>query len=346
MAYVQDITISISSGTGSLTERSFDPLIVGAPDAVGKAITNISDLTDLITAGYTTTDEEYLMASAMLAQTPRPSLVRVMRSSTGYAADLATLREIDDSWYSVCIESRALVDLQAVGTWAESNSKMFFGACTDVTSLSGRSGDREAYIIHSDLTSANVQDYPECAWVGRCLSKDPWGINWKWKELTGQQATTFTKTQLNAIRAANGCSLQEQAGSNPYTNYGQTTSGENIATIIGKDWVENQLNIGLIGLFLRNDNIPMDDSGIAQVESVVRDVLRRAGDEGIIARCYGIEANLDLSDDKVYMYTVTVPLRSELSINDRAAGNLTGVEFVYYTAGAINTVTVTGKITV
>lgn len=339
MAFINDITINISRGTVGLTERSFDPLIVGS-GASASGVLTVSELTDLTDAGYTASDNEYKMAAAMFAQSPRPSIVKVLRASGTYVSALTALRETDDAWYTICIDSREKADLQAVGAWANSNRKFFFGGTDDITALDSRNVDREAYLIHDNADT----DFPECAWVGRVIPLDPGSATWKWKQLSGQNASTFTSSQLTAIRADDGQALQEQAGV-IFTNEGITTSGEYIDIIHGQDWVEDQIYIGLLRLFLTNDKIPYDDNGIAQVEGVLRDVLKRAGDNGIIAAAVS-EDDLEISDDKVYIYTVTVPQRSDTAVNDRATRTLRDIKFVYTTAGAIHKTIVTGKITV
>ena len=342
MSFINDIIINISRGTIGLTQQAFTPLIMGKGTGalVASGVQTVTELTDLTDLGYLTTDPEYLMTSAMFAQSPRPESVKVIRVSGTYATELATLITTDTSWYSICIDSRAKADLQAVGTWANSNKKFFFGCSSDLTALTSRNVDREAYLIHDNVPA----DYPECAWAGQNMPKQPGSITWKWKVLSGQNASNFTSTQLNTIRTENGQALQSQAGS-IYVNEGKTTSGEYIDIIHGQDWVEDQLNVGLLSLFLNNDKIAMDDPGIALVEGVVRDVLKRAGDNSIIARAES-EADFLLSDDKIYIYQVTVPQRSEISTANRAARTLSDVKFTYTTAGAIHKVQVTGKITV
>lgn len=340
MAYINDITINISDGTKALTQTSFIPLIVGS-GAVASGVITVSQLTDVTDAGYLDTDAEYEMASAMLAQSPAPSQIKIMRVAGAYATALTTLRTTDDDFYSVCIQARDAANIQAVGTWANSNKKFFFGCCADPGALTGRNVTREAYIIHNNA----ADDYPECAWVGQNLPKIATKhITWKWKALSGQNASTFTSTQLNTIRTNQGVALQEQAGQ-VFTNEGWATDGSFIDITNDKDWIENEINIGLISLFINNDVIPMDDTGIAQVEGVIRDVLGRAGAQGRIAAAVS-EADKKKSDDKVYMYTVIVPTRASISANDRANRDLKTVQFTYYTAGAIHKVAINGYVTV
>jgi hypothetical protein len=340
-AFINDVTITISRGTLSLQQRSFDPLIVGSGVPVGQSgVIDVAELSDLTTEGYLTTDEEYKMVSAVFAQSPRPEICRVYRkpTATAYVDALTTLQASDQAWYALCIQSRTKSDLQAVGAWANSNGKMFIGCSSDETVLASRNYDREAYIIHDAPA-----DYPDCAWVGKCISQQPGSLTWKWKVLTGQVAANYTLTQLNTIRTDHGQAIQEQAGAS-FVNEGMVTSGEYIDVIQGQDWVEDQIKTGLLSLFLNNGKIPLDDTGIARVKAVVSGVLKRAGDYGIIAAAIS-DADLALSDDKKYMYQVTAPQRSEISSANLTARTLPDVKFVYYLAGAIHKTTVTGYIT-
>ncbi|EPG73960.1 PF11863 domain protein [Leptospira fainei serovar Hurstbridge str. BUT 6] len=342
MAFINDIVIDITRGTQGLAQKSFRPLILRAADTTATALKKviISELTDLTAAGFTSSDDVYKMAAAMLAQSPSPVDIMVVVSHDPIATTLDALRDLDDNFYAVCITSRAKADLNAAGTWANANKKFFFGCSSDLTALSSRNVDRESYLIHDN----HPEDYPECAWVGQNIPKQPGSTTFKWKRLNGQNASTFSKTDLTTIRTSKGQALQALSGA-IYVNEGIATSGEFIDVIVGQDWVEDQLNTGLLSLFLNNDKVSLDDSGIAQVEGVVRDVLKRAGDAGIIAKAVSPD-DLKLSDDKVYMNQVFVPTRSQLSVNDRANRQLSGIKFVYYLAGAIHKVNVNGLITV
>lgn len=344
MAAINDITINISSGALGLQAAEFTPLIlVGGSVASGVIVADeASDLTAWNGGGFLTTDAAYKMAAAMFSQSPSPASIKVKQKTTGQAYDaaLAELILTDNDWYGIVIDSRDAADLALVGTWANANKKFFFGCSSEIAALDNRNVTREAYLIHNNAAT----DYPECAWVGRELSRQPGSNTWKWKTLSGQNASSYSDTELTLIRNKQGNALQEQAGA-VFTNEGISTSGEYIDITIGQDWVENQITIELLSMFLANAKVPMDDTGIAKVESVIRAVLKRAGDNSIIAKAVSA-ADLALSDDKVYMYTVTVPLRSELSANDRATRNLTGVKFEYTTAGAIHKTTVTGLIAI
>lgn len=339
MAYIQDIVISITRATKGLKEKSFRPLIMGSGD-VKIDLQIVTDTEELISAGYTIEDAEYKMMSAMVSQSPSPVDIAVIRKddSVTYAEALQELKETFNSYWAICIDSRVESDLNEAGDWANANKKFFFG-CNASPGILARNVDREAYLIHNEEAS-----YPECSWVGLCISKSPGSFTWKWKSLNGQNASNFSLTELLSIREKNMQTLHDQKGA-IYTNEGRSTSGEFIDIIHGQDWVEDQLETELLLLFLNNDKVALDNPGIAQVESVLRAVLKRAGDNKIIARV-GSDVDQSESDDGVYMFKIYTPQRSDLSVNDRANRNLPGIEFEYSTAGAIHKPKVKGLITV
>jgi hypothetical protein len=340
MSYIQDITINISIASLGLQGRSFDPLIIatGATPIALQTFTNPTTLlADMVTGGYQITDAEYLMASSLISQDVQPSKVKVIRASGTYANALTSLRATDDEWYGILIASRAKADLNAVGTWANSNDKFFLGCSSDLTAYAGRSLDHEAYFMHDAPT-----DYPDAALMGKCLPKTPGSVSWKWKVLSGQTKCAFTSTQLELIRTANCMAYTYQSGQS-FTNNGAMTSGVPIDTIIFKDWLQNDMIIGLLGLMINNDKIPEDDTGIAQIENVLRGSLKRGAQNGGIAAAVS-DDDLKYSDDKKYMYQVFVPKRADISANDRAEGLVPGITFRYYQGRGVDQIEVNGYI--
>ena len=341
MARIQDISISITSGAKALEKKSFSkPLILGSPSAEGGTYKEYAELPD-IAEDFGTTTPEYKMASAIFQQNNRPSIIALYRREEGDTIEqsLNKVTAINNSWYGLLIPEREAVYLNRAGAWAQSNRKFFFGCSDDVTAVNKLTiiRDRDARLIHS-----SPLDFPDCAWVGRCLASQPGSLTWKWKTLIGQSVCNFGITDLNYIRANHGQALQEQSGQ-VFTNEGITTAGEYIDVIIGMDWIESELQTGLLGLFLNNDIISFDNVGISQVESVFIDVFSRAGKNKIVAEAT-TESELAESYDGRYLFWLNIPEREDVSANDRALRLLSGCEFEYTLAGAIHEVKVKGKI--
>jgi hypothetical protein len=342
MPHLNDLTINIILQTLALRQQGFGvPLILGersTGDLIGDFV-EIAELADLVTAGFTSSDDEYKMAAAMLAQSPSPAKIAVhIRNSTATIGDaLDALVPSHNDWYALLITERDKTSLAAAGTWAAANKKLFFGCTTDITALADRNNIREAYLIHTD-----AENFPEAAWVGLCLPQEIGTITWKWKRPTGVIASTFNLTELGQIRDGNGQTMSERSGV-VYTDEGITTGGEYIDIIQARDYIEARLGEELFGLQIRSGKVPFDNTGFARIESVIRAVLNECGNRGIIARAVDDTDRLK-SDDGVFMYRVSVPARSEIPANDRAARKLTGVTFTLTVAGAVHNVDIDGYI--
>lgn len=341
MAYIQDIRVNIVRGTRALVQKGFGmPLIIGTTTTgTPETYREFSDMEGVV-AVYADTTDEYKMAAAMFSQEPRPQVLAI------YSRDTKTITQALDAingsnpgFYAIFIAERTTASLAEAGNWANANTKFFFGCSSELAALTGRNVAREAYLIHNTPST-----FPECAWAGQNLPKDPGSITWKWKSPGGQNAASYDITDLNTIRTNHGQTITEIGGI-PVVNEGITTSGEYIDVIRGQDWVKARIEEGLYSLFINNDKVSMDNVGISQVESVIRSILKQAGNMGIIANAT-TETELAKSDDKMYMYQVTTPRREDISPADRAARKLTNVEFIYYLAGAIHEAEVKGKITV
>lgn len=345
MADLNDIVINISMLTKAISTKGFAlPLILGSradEHALQKVYGEYASLTEMTEAGFLTTDAEYKMAAMMFAQSPCPQTVAVYCRDDSDTIDvaLASLILTHNDWYALLITERDAVSLALAGSFALSNEKMFFGCCASIAALTDRNNNREAYLIHD-----GAADYPEAAWVGMCIPKTIGSITWKWKSPTGVSAASFTTTELGQIRSGKGQTFTKRSGV-VYSNEGITTGGEFIDNIMSRDYVKARLEEALFNLQIKSDKIPFDNTGFAMIESVMREVFKDCGDNGIIAKVT-TEEDADLSDEGVYMYTITIPERSDISDVNRAARKLTGIEFAFTVAGAVHTMEVSGTIEV
>jgi hypothetical protein len=297
--------------------------IHGSETGVYKEYSDLSGVAE----DYDETMAEYNMAQAMFSQTPSPQIIAIYSRKTGISIKetLSDVKDGHDGFYAIFIPERDLDSMAEAGEWANTEKKFFFG-CTSIDNLNdiNRNYDREAYIIHDNPEDKNKQDYPECAWAGQNLPKDPGSITWKWKNLNGQVVPEYSISQLNKIREKK-CQAINEIGGIPVVNEGTTTSGRYIDVIRGMDWIKARIEEGLYNLFMSNDKVALDNVGIAKATT---------------------EEELKKSDDKEFMYRVTVPLREEIPEDARKERKLPNVKFIYYLAGAIHKVEVNGRITV
>lgn len=324
-----DLAAVVSEVNAALAEQSLDALV----EAVASG--NFVKL-QTISAG---TDQSIELAEGTGALADLGLDEGISYGDDGISESLATLVGTRNDWYGLLITERGESSLHAAGDWSMGNEKLFVGCCASPDALSGRNNIREAYLIHD-----GADDFPEAAWAGICFPQAIGSITWKWKNPTGVVASAFTLTQLNTIRDGNGQTFSERSGI-VYADEGITTGGEFIDVIMSRDYIKARLGEALFALNIRSDKIPFDNTGAAMMESAIRDVLRQAGKQGIIATAVS-EADKALSDEGEYMYTVTIPERSEVPANDRAARKWTGIEFTFVLAGAVHATEISGTITI
>lgn len=335
MAYIEDIDITVTNATSGLQQAAFNiPLIMGTHASTAEAYTEYANMA-AVAVDYADTDVEYDMAASLFGQTPTLEKIAIMRKldATSISTALSTLILTNNAWYVLLITSKVKADLQEAGTWANANERLFIGSTSDLTALTGRNLDREAYYLTTHLT-----DYVDSAVVGKCLGYTPGTASWKWKALSGIQDSGFSLTDLNTIRTNQGNSVSD-IGGKIITNDGWTTSGESIKTIILIDYCKSRIKTALYRLFITNPQIPMDVSGIAQVEGTISAELAALATAGAIAQVDTTsESDMAFSEDGKYLYRVTAPTRAQIPVNDRANGILSGVIAEFYTSGEIREV--------
>ena len=343
MSTIRNITINILLQTLPIPQKGFGmPLILGS-GAAAIAYQEFTSETDMLTAGYANTDPEYLMAQKMFSQEIRPEKVAVYRRDTAaetitQALDNLVLAGKND-WYALLIVERATASIHEAADWVASKEKLFIGGTTLITDLSGRSGIREAYMVHKSADT----DYPDAAWAGRCLPTTPGSITWAFKKLNGQVESGFNTTETDAILTASGNYLGAYGGAVASYN-GKTSGGEWIDVIRSRDYIKARMQEALTRLLLLHDKIPYTVQGFGLVASEIRGVLTDAGNKGIIATV-DTEEDTARSDNGKYQYIVTVPASlDEIPANDRANRKF-AVTFTFRLGGAIHEIDITGSIT-
>lgn len=263
--------------------------------------------------------------------------IGTLTASDSIGDDLTAVNVANDNWYALVITTRTQQTVEDAAAWIEASSKIFGTASADANILSSGSTSDIAYVLndagytrtfvvyHADAATV----YPEAAWIGALLPKDPGSENWAFKSLNGISASNLTTNQRANAYAKKANSYETRNGLN-VTRQGTMASGEYIDVIIGIDWLVAEL-AGEIFLQLANSpKIPFTDAGIAAVESKIKFVLQKSVSRQVLTT----------------PYVVVVPKAADVSAQDKAARSLTGVTFTAPLAGAINSVSIQGTVTV
>jgi hypothetical protein len=257
----------------------------------------------------------------------------------GIATDLAAILAADPAWYGVLLDSQSPAEISAAATWTEANKKLFIANCSDTAISDPASTTDVAYTLKQSawnrtaLLYAQTETlcYSACGWVGVLFPTDAGSENWAFKTIVGVPADNLTDNQVHAVENKNASVYTPIFGDN-LTQFGKLPSGEWIDITRGTDALTNDLQVGILSLQANSKKVPMTDAGIDQYRSVIMGSLKRFIDVGFI------------SDTPAPF--VKLPLAKDISPVDKAARNLPGASFSATLAGAINSATLNGVLTV
>ncbi|MCB0912468.1 MAG: DUF3383 family protein [Propionibacteriaceae bacterium] len=255
-----------------------------------------------------------------------------------YDTTLDALLNADPGFYGVAIDVNSPANVTDVAAWALTNKRLF-GASPQVTdpgdwtttadALNTAGNDR----VYSLVTADDPEAYGGAGWMSVMFAKDPGSATWAFKAIDGLTSDPWTESQMGTLDADNSNYYVTVKGV-PFAYPGKAHGGEWLDVTRGVDWLEDNLATRLLALRVNNDKVPMTDGGISMIANEVRGALAEA--------TVNPETGKGLLDAG---WTVTVPAVSSVSAANRAARNLTGVEFEARLAGAVHTVTIAGRIT-
>lgn len=257
-------------------------------------------------------------------------------------AAIAAVRAENDTWYGLMTHTHVEADVLEVAGVVEAmdvpklygfstqDADVITSATTDVLSeLADLEYDRTFGLYDPDADSA----FPEAAWFGVMLAKEPGEATWMFKTLVGQDADALSTSQSGFVRSAtkNG-NTYEEIGGVSITREGKVVSGEYIDVIVGIDWLTARMTERIFDALVVNDKIPYTQEGVTIIESMVRAQLRDAIEQGVIAEEPAFE--------------IDVPTVADISAAVKATRQLPAIEFTATLQGAIHKVTVNGTVTV
>lgn len=328
-------TYEVQNGDGSAeilggleTAMASDPVVTATYADDTLTLTNITAGTAFVVKA----DKNLTITNGASSET----IAETMSACVGY----------DSDFYGIALESRTDADILAMAQWAESNEKLF-GTCVsgaDVLDGSDNTDIASQLMLNNYYRTfcfyhENTEDYPEVAVMSRCFTAVPGSETWALKRLAGVQVDALTETQFIVLKNKN-VNTFERFRNLSLTQTGKVSAGEWIDVIRFRDWLAEEIKVNVLNVLVNNEKVPYTDAGIAIIEGAIRQSLRQGQVNGGIA-----PVEYDENGDKNLGYTVTVPLASNISANQKASRILTDVYFTARLAGAIHVVEIRGQLT-
>lgn len=260
----------------------------------------------------------------------------------GAATDLAAIALEDNSWYFILNTHNSKAHALEIAGYAESNNKLFVGASNDsnnatlaigsdtTTSLMGQA-KTSARARTALIYSPKVDDFADCAWVGRCAPLTPGSETWKFKTLAGVSAVSMTTSQKTNVSNKKGNTYTLVASKN-ITEEGVTSSGEFIDVIRTRDKLVSDIQTNVFNALTNADKIPFTDDGVSVIQGAVMAALRQGVKDGALSASPAPKC--------------TAPLVADVTTDDKAARLLRNVKFECTLAGAIHLTTIFGVVSV
>ncbi|EMN92508.1 hypothetical protein BUQ74_02860 [Leptospira weilii serovar Heyan] len=302
----------------------------------------ITSADDLLELGFLSTDKEYIQATKIFRQTPRPKTVAVylLTAWANAAAEIAALRNTGkDAWFKTIATTHIKSEICALGDYLASIEKMYFACTDDLTTLVGRNSIWEYITLHK-----NPDSFPEAAWVGNTAPRRVGSYNYAYLPLDGVENSGYTDSQTSSIFSDKG-NLIVDFGKAQVPFPGVSTGNVFADVVENRVWLKARLKENITSLFLNSDVVPYTIQGIQMIEARMREVFVQAGRQGIIApvETDADKARSDLGD---YQYKINLPETiDEIPTNDRNNRVLPNVVFSCRLRGAINEVDIDGELT-
>lgn len=193
-----------------------------------------------------------------------------------------------------------------------------------------------------DLADKNKAE--NVAWCVKCCNYYPGQETWALKTLNGILPSEVSSGDMQKMKEGkNGggtYSYYTTYASKNITQGGMTFGGEWIDIIRGRDWLENEMQIRILSVLVKNPKIPYTDEGIALIHNVIIATLKYAQQRGVVA-----PDEYDSEGESVPGFVTYVPLAADISDSKKASRKLEDCSFAARIAGAIHVVEVKGSLT-
>jgi len=343
------IDISITDDTTPISQAGFGLGFILDPVAEEASEYDYTEVREIDDIPEDATELASDMANQYLSQTPNPGVVAIQgvyidETDGTYESitdALNSIAEENSDWYGLLLASREQADIEEADSWIPAN-KLFITSPIEPEWDDGEDAGLAYYDLLSDKTGAfphkEEREY-DAAIMSRMFATDPGSATWKWKELSGVDASGYTSSEVSDMLDPG----EGEPNMNPmiwemgvdYTAEGKNVNGGYLDIQRAIDWMDARLTENIFSLLINNEKVPYTNAGISQVTSAMKEIFQQAVDRNVIA-----------VEEGEALWEIDAPRRQDVPSNDRANRLLPDIDFDAVAAGAIHEVEVSGSVRV
>lgn len=339
------IQSSINLATARLSEASFsDLMIVGDHSLFDQRVELITSLDTLAKMGFKSTDPVYIAAANAFSQSVYGGLSRLYigRKVGGDAAeswtDAVTACSKEAKVYGLVTTARNASDIVEIAKYVESHERLYVAASNDAQAgLSTSTTDILAQLKAGNyMRTALMYDplastqYVDAAWVAKMFAQQPGTENWANQRLAGVTSANLDETVYQNIIAKNGNTFEAFDEGISITQRGQTSGGEWIDVIRGRDWLNELIKTRCFSAMI-DRRVSGNDDGIIKIGNQLMSALSTAQAVGFIDKDM-----VDSDGNLAPAFKMTLPRNADRSANDRASRWLKGISWSARLGGALD----------
>lgn len=377
MAYLKVdpiVNVVVSTAAPAAPRDGFNVgCVVGKTVATGMSADNrtlvVTDLADMISAGYTINSPEYKAAAMYFSQTPKPAklvLALCVGTTTGTGNDAVTTyetwveaitaaRAANSEWYGVYVaDSSALssADIQAIAAYVETITAVFF--FEDSTAADITNATTDVFSVLKGLTYKrtfglySATRYAAAAAMGFAMGANDGtadsAYTMAFKSLVGVTPDDLTAAQVEYLQGKNANYYVTRGGVYQVLEQGKCASGDWFDEVIGLDQLAYNIQRNCMDVLQRTrTKVPYTDTGALQFVLACNDACKVARDIGFLAPGVwngGTVLELENGDTLTAGYLCQAEPVASRPKNEKALRKCPPVYCCVNLAGAIHSVTI------
>ena len=356
------------------------PLPKVTPEKAPPKVGAYSSIDEVVAAGWKASGEDAdpIGAAAQVAfgQSPTPTVIYIApiqtvttpagdgkgEATTAPESAVDTIRRAvgTSGWYVVCPAGVDKSEYEKIAAYIETQHKMFVYTELDCFPTPGTERGEDEELVQPSVgkvyfrtvgvygrvrTDQDAGEIPEAnkylnvAFAAKWLNYASGSETSAFKTLASVYPSELTTAEMKALEEKNLCYFIT-VGSRNITMKGITVGGEWADVIRFRDWLQNDMQVRVVSLFITNPKIPYTDGGIALVQNQMIASLKAGQDVGGIA-----ESEFDEDGNEIPGFWTSVPTAASLSASEKSSRKLTKCKFKARLAGAIHFAEIKGSLT-